>query len=88
MSAKSYENQIVERVKVLEDERREINKEFKKLKKLKRKQKRLNPEDEEMFSIYQTDLTIIDQEIEALLKDLRNINYKEENVEEKEEAYS
>lgn len=90
MSAKGYENQLVEQVKVLEEDNREVKREYKKLKKRKRKQKRLEAHEEEMMHVYEVELEANEEEIASLIEQIRNINFKEEKEEalkEKEEVY-
>ena len=78
MSAKGYENQLIEQVKVLEEDNREIKREMKKLKKRKRKLKRLEDHEAEMLAIYEKDYELNNQEIESLLTERSNINFREE----------
>lgn len=90
MSAKGYENQLVEQVKVLEEDNREVKREYKKLKKRKRKQKRLEAHEEEMMHVYEVELKANEEEIASLIEQIRGINFKEEKEEalkEKEEVY-
>ena len=88
MSAKGYENTLIEQVKVLEEDNREIKREMKKLKKRKRKLKRLEDHEAEMLAIYEQDYELNNQEIESLLTERSNINFREEEeTTETEETY-
>jgi len=88
MSAQSYENSLIEGIKQLEEETRETRKIVKQLKKKKRKQKRLTDEEEEMLAIYIEELDYANQEIDELIKEKDNINYREEEEEELVESYT
>lgn len=90
MSAKGYENQLIEQVKVLEEDNRGIKRELKKLKKRKRKQKKLEAYEDELLDIYESDLESNNQEIDSLLAEKANINFREEEerIKESGEAYN
>lgn len=88
MSAKGYENQLIEQMKTLEEDNRDIKREYKKLKKRKRKQKRLEEYEEEMMDIYEQDLALNKEEIKRLNEERLNINFREEEeTTETEETY-
>lgn len=82
MSVKSFQSNIINAIKVLEEDSRVLRKELKRLKKLKRKQRRLTEEDESLLTIYEADLEANECEIKELEGQLQTINVREEVEEE------